>query len=305
MAECNLLHIGLAKCASTYLQNVVFPSHPAIRMVPGKEIRPILGRLIAGDFSYSPQEDADRIRQLVAGYSDTGKRVVISQEGLSGDPYCGAGSRANLEELHRLFPSTHVMVVLRQQWDYVGSAWSHYVKMGGTAGLCSFVHSAGRSRTPWGATIVSRLEYDTLVDGMRRMWGADRCHVLFYEDLRRKHADFVHQVYQAASVHPTVLPPNQRVNKGLGVRSLHVLRFVNAFCKTPLNTAPAPVLPLWVSTSMRHLLLRLPAGWRPLRRSHSSIKRCFSNDDQRRVMASNRRLQEMVARDLTTIGYDA
>lgn len=124
-----IIHIGLHKSASTFLQNNVFPILGEVNYIDRSESWEVLKPIIFQSHSAFDPIDIDQNR-LDSWYAP-GKRVVISEEFLSGNPDLGYINQDScLENLHQIFPDAKVIIVLREQWSLIRSMYLHMVATG-------------------------------------------------------------------------------------------------------------------------------------------------------------------------------
>lgn len=180
----HLIHIGLPKAGSTYLQRW-FAAHPQIGYRPGG---------IAGF-----EHIVDLSAEAVAPDRDVRWRVT-SHEGLSA-PIVAQGSRIRYgregrssiaEEqarictlLARAFPEARVLIVTRGFRAVTLSAFSQYARTGGTETLGETLRPPPRDY-PW--------HYDRLIGGYRAAFGAERVIVLPFELLRDSPERFLGEI---------------------------------------------------------------------------------------------------------------
>ncbi len=189
-----LIHVGLHKCASTYLQRHVFPKMDAHCLRLGNY--PDVGEPFLDEIRFSETFDApafaDRVVR-VAGADPCGEgRLVLSHEALSGDPH-GQDLWDPVRMAFRLrdaFPGSGVLLVVRNQFDYVQSMYAWRVCQ---AGMVSRGMSAFLRRLIAGG-LDRKLQYDRLVTHYQAIFGVDRLLVLPVEMLRHDHVVFLQNV---------------------------------------------------------------------------------------------------------------
>lgn len=140
MSEISCIHVGLHKCASTLFQNHIFPKHPGVGLISGrsssdKAILPPKMRkfnnnvnAMGGMFDYPETETA--LRQAAKEF-DQDKTIVLSDESYSGDLCTGRNAQTKAEVFREVLGKVKVLVVLRDQYEYLLSVWREYVSSGG------------------------------------------------------------------------------------------------------------------------------------------------------------------------------
>ena len=184
-----LLHIGLHKTASTYLQESVFRPSQNIQFV-SREItqRDKYWNMLqyADESTYDSASAQQAIRIQTAGDLP----LVISDESLSGKPvgFQYTNRSRTIQRLSSIFPEAHIVVFIRDQVDILTSHYHSYVRMRyGTLPPSDFVWVPGRSSN---AMYYDTNSYRVHVDGFlySRLVNLltsyfDSVTVLTYEDL--------------------------------------------------------------------------------------------------------------------------
>lgn len=144
-----IIHVGLQKTASTFLQEAVFPELDEIAYVgrPYTQENQAFNFLQFADGSlYSDSllsEEFDRIESDMA----CGKPIVISDELLSGYVFYNFLNRSTIaERLSRIVPHAEIVLFFRGQADLITSLHNQYVKLGWFHGHldASFMHPPGQ-----------------------------------------------------------------------------------------------------------------------------------------------------------------
>ena len=186
-----VIHIGWHKCASTYLQQRVFP-------LLGANYQP-LGAFPAGipapegaasliDFLESSDEFDTGLFKELLGVPHDDRLLVISSEEISGhslgyeviDPFVTA------RNLARTFPKARIVAVIRHQLDYILSLYCYRVCVRGHEyrSLERFLAEDGESG------LFAHIEYDRLIAEYVSLFGRENVLVLPIELLRRDSSEF-------------------------------------------------------------------------------------------------------------------
>ena len=229
----HLLHVGVHKTGSTWLQQCVFPQARAVAYAD-----PVVGALVA-NLLHADDEDfhADAFRALVADVERRGVRLLISHEGLTGATWADGISGDRLaRRLGDVIPHADVIVLIRNQAEMLLALYAQYVNEGGTCALADFL--AGDHEGPRLAADV--LDYDRVVSAYRDAFG-ERVWVVPYERVRDDPMQFTRELddrYDLGLDEPTL----RRVNVSLSPTGLRVLRAWNRlFRASPFNPDPAVV----------------------------------------------------------------
>ena len=254
------IHIGFHKTGTSFLQGVVYGRHPGLLFGdPAASSRwaPFQSAAEAHDFDYDP----DRLRVAVG---EPDRPVLVSWEGLVGDPFAGAHMNTRIaERLAQTFPDARIVITVREQRAMVESLYRQYVAEGGIASALEFAGGdTGRVHFS-----INYLRYERLIERYRALFGAGQVLVLLYEQLREDWRSVAAQVFQFAGVDPGELDPSvegRGVNRRLSRWSVGLSRRTNALLSSPI----APVTPLGrTRVSSRHLRRVLQNRIDPLIRS--------------------------------------
>jgi len=305
-----LLHIGLQKTASTWLQNKLFkPTKLGFGTFGGEAAvkRELVG---LDDLEFDP----DACRAVFApGLEEVQARglvPVLSAERLSGDVLFGAYDAARLaDRLARTFPEARVLIVLREQRSMLFSAYQQYVKVGGQLPLREYLRRASKSH-PWPCDL-RRYEYDRLIGRYHELFGRERVLVLPYELFRSDPADFVRRILDFAGAEPEPGAAESLwfakvVNRSWPPVGIAAKRRLNWLVRERMN----PWAPIdgrgdtgrKLSRLARSAGSRAPGGLTA--RIEGRMRATIAERVGDRYRASNARTSELVGLDLAEFGYD-
>ncbi len=296
MAQSIVVHFGIHKTASTFLQKRFFPGLEGVCYVPLRaERQAFLDAVLRAD---ALEFDAADARARLAA-PEGALPVVLSDEQFYGLVWDGAQARgATAERLAATLPGARAILVLRNQPDQLQSLYLQYVKTGGTADPAGFLASG---RHPLRVS-PAYFRYAAYVEHLHRLFGAERVLVLLYEDLRADAEGFLNRVCDFVGVPPTAWDRGilgERDNLSLSSRLVGPMRFVNALASSERN--PHHLLPRSVQTAARRALVRLsdrlPKGG-PKALPGPDVAAFLTGCPE-----SNRRLGALLGRDLAPLGY--
>ena len=133
MVSCpSLIHIGIQKTGSTFFTNEIFTKHPRITLLNS-------GLTASGEYSdsafFSKFVNSSHFKGPAnALLTQTVKKSsihLISEENLSGAIYTSVDMELLANRLYSYFPNSKILIVLRNQIDWLASAYSNYVYRGG------------------------------------------------------------------------------------------------------------------------------------------------------------------------------
>lgn len=236
------VHIGLAKTGSSFLQTTVFPAHPRLRVYGthghARELDTHIERLWreevgALDMHRWCSTWARRFFELLAAQGAGDRLVGISNERLAGHFVTGHNAFAVADRLHEALGPVRVFMVFRHPLAYLSSMYNQMVKQGSADGLASIL--ADVINYP-GAGIAVRLDYRSLYDYYRRVFGAEQVLALPQEMMRREPGKFFELLFRFLGVEglgPEALIAHQdarsysRENPSFSALSCALMRFLN------------------------------------------------------------------------------
>lgn len=260
-----LIHVGLPKAASTFIKRTLLSRISPRVVVPRGELLQLLrGRTIDPD-DFQARLDA-ATRTSYAGESWVNEplereRLVLTNEAFSGGLETSDGMREVAVNLSRLYPDARVLLLLREQLDYLRSVYRFRITQG--YALEAFDKYVAREQ----ARFIARGRYHEMVELYFELFGPDRVLVLPFEYFRQDFAGFSQSVFDFVGVDSPGAGEAPRKNASVAADSLELLRRVNRV------TSP---------------LLGLERAWKR-RRSHGLV-RLFRPDELRSLQAPVRRI---------------
>ncbi|MFW5652455.1 MAG: sulfotransferase [Planctomycetota bacterium] len=304
-----LLHVGYHKTGTTWLQQTVFAEHDGESpfMRPWKNM--VIDELVT---PHPLHFDADAVRERFhAGLvqaRQAGKVPLISAERLSGNPHSGGYDAGDIaHRLAAVFPQARVLMVIREQTRAILSGYRQYVMVGGACSLPKYLTppNAGRARVPWFR--FEHFEYDRLLGVYQKFFGAENVLVLTHEELCRDPDVFVSRIINHVGIEP---PKNHHVdrtrrNASVSDFVLNLKRPVNRiFVRDGVN--PGGLIDSQRFSRRLQRLTRIIDSFVPQGVRNSGDQRARNIVREavgERYRQSNRRLAEMINRDLAAEGY--
>ncbi|MEY3023746.1 MAG: hypothetical protein RJA16_572 [Planctomycetota bacterium] len=242
MPRAVLLHLGLHRTGSTWLQQRVFDGRDG-RPTPMVPDRAESARRIV--LAREEDFDADELRRWLAERVESVRRAggvpVLSNERFSGNPHSGwFDAQRTFDRLAEVLPEAKVLLVLREQRDLVRSLWLQYVRIGGPASLRDYLRApdAGDHRAP--CFDPSFLRFDRLVESLDRRFGREQVLAIPYDRLRQDPRDFLARI--GAFLGTEIPPPEHaeaKVYASPGFVAASLQRRVNLWCvRSTLHRAP-------------------------------------------------------------------
>lgn len=195
-----LVHIGYPKAGSTWLQRQVFPKKALGLSLPWGEQSPMLIEHLKVVDTFLFDEEIQNIRT----YYDDGCRAsiqdgcvpVISYEHVMLDPYGGkADRRESARRLKKIFPSSKIFLMIREQRSIILSSYTEHLRRGYTAKIDRFMGFDKLRRPGFGASCaLEYFLYDRLITYLYDIFGKSNVLVLPIELIGTD--EFVVRFYQ-------------------------------------------------------------------------------------------------------------
>ncbi|HOG73210.1 MAG TPA: hypothetical protein PK839_10525 [Tenuifilaceae bacterium] len=297
-----ILHIGYPKTATKWFQKKFYPKLNNIFFVKREEVFKWLA--FRNIFDYSPVNTLEHL----AGIANR-KRLVICDEIILGGLDIGFGSGEYVymmaNRLRETFCDASIVIFIRNQHDALESAYSHYIKAGGTYSVKNYLGISKKFTRPFQNYHFFNsdlFQYSSIIGLYSKLFGRENVHVYLYEDFQSNIEVFINQFCTDFDLLPDGELNFQPTNVRLPFFSIRLMRLFNHF--TAKNTI------------FKHYFFSLPRFYRILQ---SGVRRLagilpfnrpftFSSDihswiDERFRM-SNRQLSDWVDMDkLKDYGY--
>ncbi|MGE0077762.1 MAG: hypothetical protein AB7S48_07885 [Bacteroidales bacterium] len=230
-----ILHIGYPKTATTWFQKVFYFSLKDVFYVMRDFIS---DQLIFPDvFSYNSAETS----KLLNNRSDN-KRLVICEELLLGGLDIGYGSGEFISQmanrLKNTFHDAEIVIFIRNQHTILESAYSHYIKSGGTYSVKKYLGLDDRLKLKFQNHHLfnpALFNYIDVINLYSDLFGRNSVHVFLYEDFKSFPELFMSNYCSELSLKiPETVDFKIKENVCLTNTSINMLRFLNHF--TQRNT---------------------------------------------------------------------
>ena len=182
----DFIHIGYHKTASTYLQFEVFPSINGLVVLNhlNKEMDNWFYNNFINVNSHSFCKDSflKNFKSMIleCGQCELEDSIrAISEENLSGDIYTGMESKELMRRIYDVFGDTMILIVIRNQIDFILSVYSNYVLHGGTMWITSWLRG---QETRFGL-LFEKIKYSSLIADYMATFGQKNVYVMQYEKL--------------------------------------------------------------------------------------------------------------------------
>ena len=299
-----LIHIGYHKTATTWMQDVLFQ--------PACSYQPLMSHEEVFEHISGPHPlifDPEPVQALLAermAATPEGHAPVVSSENLSGNPFRGGqDGPETARRLHKIAPEAQILVTVREQMSMASSMYMQYLSQGGTLRPEQFF--AGPLDLGYPLFDSVHLEYHRLIGLYRELFGAERVHVLTFEQFRTEPERFVAAICGIAGVPESMgaatLAAGTERNVSRPEYAAPLLRRVNHFRNGPVG--PGPVFDLGVA-QLAYRAIGRGARMGPVRgliRQRNPVKAFVTRRFAGHFAESNRALAALCP-DLDLRGYE-
>lgn len=309
-----LVHVGLHKTATTWLQEVYFPASGSGFWIPSsgskaaKDVGYWLFRSADGHLLNDDEFDAADVRRRLLAMTPPAAAVpVISNERLAGHPFSGGFDRAAIaRRIRDVFPQASILVTIRAQEALLLSNYLQYLKYGGWHTPESFLRPPENSRTP--SLNLGFWDYERLSALYAQVFGRKRVLFLPQEALRREPLSFAMSLASFAGVEPpTRLDSSREVNpRRQAVSTYYLRRLTWLRNKSAANAFAPPVLSKGIDRQfeigVRKAVDLATPQWLD-RRVLGSLDQRVRKAIGDQYLASNQRFAAEHGLDLAALGY--
>lgn len=239
------LHVGLHKTATRFLQRAVFRQlDPAQFEYNPEPLMTLLNRRLRDPQDAQAREALEA--EVARAMRDDSRRLLISKAGISGDMYDQhSGFEANLQIVRELFPQARVLFFIRDQADWLLSAYRQSIQKGAFGPIEVFLNYYGgefrRKQAPrmGGMRNVDALglRFLTMYRGYVEAFGDRNVFLFRYEDMREDRPGFMARLARALEIPAVpVSKPDKRRNRSYSALAIQL--FCGSF-RAP-STPPPP-----------------------------------------------------------------
>jgi hypothetical protein len=238
-------------------------------------------------------------------------RLVISQETLGGRPELNPTGWPTLGigRLKSTFPQCNIILVLRNQWDYLESMYAYRVMSRGL----EFHSFTGYLENGLKGSLIATLSYDRLVSAYRAAFGESRVLVLLYEHLAGDPRSFLERMCDFMGVNlpeiDTSSRPNMTSRSSWMLNTHRILNLPGRLARTVILHSPGggrtranDVAKAYGRVKERMFESILKKG-RGRSRTKLAVRPSVKAQIDREIGPSNRRLAAILGERLSELGY--
>lgn len=239
----HIVHVGVWKTGSTWLQQQVFPSVKGATFASGPIFNALLRRnLTQQDFFYE-----ETFRAAIS--ETTSGRLLLSNENLAAGKAWGPVNKSDrhADRLVRIVPGAQIVLFTRDRASLTRSLYAQYVKQGGYVSQSTFEKSLLNQDC---------LDMERVIDRYKSRF--DSVLVLPYEQLRTQPRECIRRIEEFCDVKFEVPGEKRSANVSLYGWRLGLLRKWNRVCRAskynsnpPLRVPGAGALPMLLQKGLR------------------------------------------------------
>ena len=299
-----LVHVGLHKCGSTWLQKELFCRSEYGFSAPwGAMSHAAVTEFVEPDpLCFDAQQTRAAFDAALRTCSSDAPITVVSHEALSSRPHHGKYYAPYVaDRLHQTFPGAKVLLIFREQASIIYSLYGEHVRNGGRHSFGEFI-GTGQEAPGWAPLCrLPFFEYDRLLQMYRNIFGAENVLALPLELMNVDPDGFVQRLFCFLDLPLQQPETSRRSNTGWGALTVEWYRLTNGVVRNNPLGRPDPWLFRARSAVTRRMDRLVPRRW------HVASKHCKREALNARIgdtfVQSNARLAQMVEIDLKALGY--
>lgn len=234
MKKISLIHIGFHKTASTYLQLKYFKNIDNLQRINDDFKEKDLDKWFFENFiNINPYEfDRDKFLNefenelLNINCLNHESNLLISDENLSGNIYLGVDSKELMNRLYETYGKVKILIIIRNQVDFILSAYSNYVLHGGIKTLKHWINSIETHN----GLILEKIKYSYLIKNYQELYGKENIEVIPYELLWDKKYGISKFIENTLKIKvDSLIEKSSNTMKGRSLLFNEILAFLNRF----------------------------------------------------------------------------
>ena len=226
-----IIHLGLQKTASTFLQKSVFGALDVFHMPWGEQSANAIEHFV---LRHPKRLDPAQIQQDLT--PPDGKVTVISQEDLIGYPIFGRYyAEQTIRRMAQALPSARILLVIREQRSILLSNYFQSVRQGGTLTLEEMLEPKDYRPGFRPLLRLDHFEYDLTYALLSDHFDPDQILVLPFELLRKDKTEFLDRLSRFCAVDIPRETGEKTVYQKRGGGAMRLERFLNRFAPNPVN----------------------------------------------------------------------
>ena len=233
MSKKIIVHVGMPKAGSTYLQRHIFPRLRGTYAANARDGSTSVFRQIkrSNPLFFAREPARQTLRQLIERVDETA--ILFSNEDLFGDAYENfTQNAANAQTIKALLPSASIFLVVRRQDAFLSSMYKQTLHEGHSVSPAAFINFRGNAFSEYRHNRINidlrSLNLTAYVKNYMDVFGRDNVCVLPFEWLMQKQEVFFARFFAFANLETQPVPPLQGpINRGYSATSAAIARVLN------------------------------------------------------------------------------
>jgi hypothetical protein len=232
------LHVGYPKTGTKALQYNYFPNIKGInylgKPIKDNKLREIIEIAILkqDEIQFNETIIKQELESVLSKYSNN-EIFLLSYEGFIFRRDNNPDRLLVARRLKALFGDAKILIVLRNQFDFIKSIYNQSVKAGMFFSFNKFLDYFLNNNP----TFISLLNYYDMIEYYKRLFGKDNVHVFCYEYFLEEPQKYINDISELLGV-DNIQFENRYVNKSFSLISLNIKRFLNYFVRYGLGRPP-------------------------------------------------------------------
>lgn len=298
------LHIGYPKCASTYLQDEIFPqlgNYSHMVRAPGPE------KYYPYHRNFNPENFRQMVEQHMVARDETENHLLVSFEdwtellfaefekelrkarNLPAGEYV-LSNRVVLENLKAAYPDAHIIIIIREQVSWIISRYIMLLRGAKTSkDIDAFLHDPLEG-------------YDGLIERAHALFGKDHVKVMPLEAMRQDQEGFLKELTEYIAPGSSITVSGKQVNIAPDLKSEAIYRRMKRSLRLSLERKH--MRPLYGIIRILMECTVRPALF--IRYSNARNPKpipILTPAQKERFAQCNRKIQELTGLDLSSFGY--
>jgi hypothetical protein len=299
-----IVHVGLHKCGSTWLQKSIFSREDYGLCTPWGEMShmAVTEFVDVDPMCFDASATRRKYDDALTGVQQDSNIAIVSHEALSSRPHHGKYYAPLVaQRLKDVFPKARLLLIFREQSRIIYSLYGEHVTNGGRHTFAEFL---GTGAEPPGWTPLCKLsffEYDRLIGMYRDVFGAENVLALPLELLKSQPDVFSGQIFDFMGLPAHPIESESRINQGWGAVTVELYRATNGLVRSnPLGPQSSRAFKArqFIAWKLDRII---PDAWNtPLEQRRRAF---LKNRIGTTFSDSNARLSDMLDLDLKPLGY--
>lgn len=225
------IHIGLPRAGSTFLQDKVFNNLPHDKVCYNpkeisQELLPEFMRFVQADNLLTDERVNQLSKDIESVFERINqKKILISNEGLCGlDFKLWQNTDVFFDVIKKLFPKAKILIVLRNQVEWIESLYYLSIKYGYLVPFNEFINYSSKNGfeseiSNFWTVDVFNLDFNRLINTYKNDF---KLYVLNFDDLIKHPEEYINKFEQILGEKIITFPKIEKVNQGMTKGTLKI-----------------------------------------------------------------------------------